>query len=118
SKVGATLFHRRRTGCYVTSAGAILLPRVTRMLTQIRQALCEPIVGPPFVEHSGVTLIERKIPDTQIRSLIAISQSTSFDEAARRIGIADPSLHRSARTLERVLRRTLYRRTAQGFTTA
>jgi LysR family transcriptional regulator of gallate degradation len=40
----------------------------------------------------------------------------SFDEAARRIGITEPSLHRSARTLERILRRTLYRRTAQGFT--
>jgi DNA-binding transcriptional LysR family regulator len=41
----------------------------------------------------------------------------SFDEAARRLAIAEPSLHRSARSLERTLRRTLYRRTAQGFTT-
>src|SRR5882724_2021079 len=72
SKVGATLFHRRRTGCYVTSAGAIFLHRVTRMSTQIRQALCEPIVGPPFVDHSSVTPIERKITDTHVRSLIAI----------------------------------------------
>ena len=52
-----------------------------------------------------------------MRSLIAISESVSFDEAARRIGITEPSLHRSARTLERILRRTLYRRTAQGYTT-
>ena len=63
-------------------------------------------------------LIERKITDAQVRSLIAISESVSFDEAARRIGITEPSLHRSARTLERILRRTLYRRTAQGYTTA
>jgi LysR family transcriptional regulator, regulator for genes of the gallate degradation pathway len=116
-KVGAALFDRRQTGCYVTSAGAIFLPRVTRMRSQIRQALCEPIVGQPFVDRSSVTALERKITDTQVRSLIAISESVSFDEAARRIEITEPSLHRSARTLERILRRTLYRRTAQGYTT-
>jgi LysR family transcriptional regulator, regulator for genes of the gallate degradation pathway len=117
TKVGADLFDRRRTGCYLSSAGRIFLARSTRMSAQIRQALCEPIVGPPFAERDGVTPIERKITDAQVRSLIAISESVSFDEAARRIGITEPSLHRSARTLERILRRTLYRRTAQGYTT-
>jgi DNA-binding transcriptional LysR family regulator len=117
NKVGATLFARRRTGSYITPAGAIFLPRVERMLMQIRQSLCDPIVGPPFADASGVTALERKITDAQVRSLIAVSDSASFDEAARRIGISEPSLHRSARTLERILRRTLYRRTAEGFTT-
>ena len=116
-KVGARLFDRRRTGCYATAAGVILLPRVTRMQTQIRQALCEPIVGPSFADRSDVTPLERQMTDAHVRSLIAISESASFDEAARRIDITEPSLHRSARTLERILRRTLYRRTAQGFTT-
>ncbi|MGB8615126.1 MAG: LysR family transcriptional regulator, partial [Pseudolabrys sp.] len=87
------------------------------MATQIRQALCEPIVGPPFVDRGSVTPLERKITDAQVRALIAISESVSFDEAARLVGITEPSLHRAARTLERVLRRTLYRRTAKGFTT-
>jgi LysR family transcriptional regulator of gallate degradation len=118
TKVGAPLFDRRRTGCYLTSAGRIFLARATRMSEQIRQALCEPVVGPSFADRGGVALIERKITDAQVRSLIAISESVSFDEAARRIGITEPSLHRSARTLERILRRTLYRRTAQGYTTA
>jgi len=117
SKVGTALFDRRRTGCYLTPAGAIFLPRVARMAEQLRQALCEPIVGPPFADRGSVTSLERKITDAQARSLIAISESVSFDEAARRIGITEPSLHRAARALERILRRTLYRRTAQGFTT-
>jgi DNA-binding transcriptional LysR family regulator len=117
NKVGARLLNRRRTGCYTTIAGSIFLARVTRMLMQIRQALCEPLVGAPFADRDGVTPLERKITDSQVRSLLAISQSVSFDEAARRIGITEPSLHRAARTLERVLRRSLYRRTAQGFTT-
>ena len=117
-KVGAALLTRRRTGSYLTPAGAVLLPRVTRMLTQIRQALCEPRVGPPFADSSTVAALERKITDAQVRALIAISESVSFDEAARRLGITEPSLHRPARMLERVLRRTLYRRTAQGFAAA
>ena len=116
-KVGARLFDRRRTGCYATATGAILRPRVTRMFAQIRQALCEPFVGPPFADRSDVAPLERRMTDAHVRSLIAISESASFDEAARRIDITEPSLHRSARTLERILRRTLYRRTAQGFTT-
>ena len=117
SRIGSTLFDRRRTGCYLTPSGTIFLSRVARMATQIRQALCEPIVGPPFVDRGSVTPLERKITDAQVRALIAISESVSFDEAARLVGITEPSLHRAARTLERVLRRTLYRRTAQGFTT-
>jgi LysR family transcriptional regulator of gallate degradation len=116
-KVGAALFDRRRNGCYLTSAGTIFRPRVLRTLTQLRGALCEPIVGQPFVERAGAASLERKLTDAQMRGLIAISESVSFDEAARRLAIAEPSLHRSARSLERTLRRTLYRRTAQGFTT-
>jgi len=49
---------------------------------------------------------------TRIRSC-----RVSFDRAARHLGVAQPSLHRCARDLERVLRRTLYQRTARGFTT-
>ncbi len=117
SKVGVTLFDRRSTGCYATAAGAILLARAVRTFNQIRQALHDPVVGQPFVDRANVWQIERKITDAQVQSLIAISESVSLDEAARRIGITEPSLHRSARTLERVLRRPLYRRTAQGYTT-
>jgi DNA-binding transcriptional LysR family regulator len=87
------------------------------MSTQVRQALCEPIVGPPFAARNDVIPLERRMTDAHVRSLIAVSESASFDEAARRINITEPSLHRAARTLEQILRRTLYRRTAQGFTT-
>lgn len=116
-KVGTALFDRRRTGCYLAAAGTIFRPRVQRMLTQLRSALSDPAVGPPFVDRDGAASLERKLTDAQIRGLIAISESVSFDEAARRLAITEPSLHRSARSLERILRRTLYRRTAQGFTT-
>jgi DNA-binding transcriptional LysR family regulator len=41
----------------------------------------------------------------------------SFDQAARSVEVSQPSLHRSARELERILRRTIYYRGARGITT-
>src|SRR6187401_899707 len=52
TKVGAPLFDRRRSGCYLTPAGRIFLARAARMSEQIRQALCEPVVGPSFADRS------------------------------------------------------------------
>ena len=49
-RVAVTLFDRRRTGCYLTAAGTIFLSRVQRLLAQLQQALCEPIVGTPFAD--------------------------------------------------------------------
>ena len=115
--IGGVLLDRRNSGCYLTRAGTILLARVERTLAQIRQSLYAPAVGSPFVAQGNVRQLESKITDPQIRSLIAVSESISFDQAARRIGVTEPTLHRAARTLERVLHRPLYRRTAQGYTT-
>lgn len=114
-RLGARLFERRRSGCYVTELGAILLPRVRRFFDHLRSGL----------SGSGdSSCADRPDPDPaaritrpQLRSLIAISESPSFDAAARSLNISEPSLHRSARELERELRRRLYQRTARGITT-
>lgn len=118
TQLKVTLFERRRTGSYVTELGAVLLPRVRRFFDHIRSALCDPLVGTPFVERQFARTLESKLTASQIRSLIAISESSSLDGAARKLGLAQPSLQRSARELERVLRRSLYHRTARGFTTS
>jgi DNA-binding transcriptional LysR family regulator len=111
------LFERRRSGCYATESGLILLPRVRRFFDHIRLALAEPAVGAPFGGRQSIDGIINKLTRPQLRSLIAISENQSFQAAARWLGIAEPSLHRSAKELERELRRILYRRTASGMTT-
>jgi LysR family transcriptional regulator of gallate degradation len=111
------LFERRRSGCYATELGAILLPRVRRFFDHIRSALTEPAVGAPFAGRQNIDGIVNKLTRPQLRGLIAISENQSFQAATRWLGIAEPSLHRSAKELERELRRTLYRRTASGMTT-
>src|SRR5580704_16982000 len=110
----AQLFERRQSGCYVTAFGVILLPRVRRFLEYLRSALMEP--GSPAGRQSTDATVNR-ITRPQLQSLIAVSENSSFDAAARSLKISQPSLHRSARELERELRRSLYRRTATGVTT-
>src|SRR5438876_686888 len=44
----------------------------------------------------------------------SLRQLRAFEAAARRLDISQPALHRSARDLERVIRRSLYQRMARG----
>jgi DNA-binding transcriptional LysR family regulator len=111
ARLNARLLDRRRSGCYATPLGAILLPRVRRFFDHIGAALSAPMIGSPFAASVG------KITAAQMRSLIAIAQAPSMEAAARRLAIAQPSLYRPARELERELRRSLFHRTAQGVTT-
>ncbi len=117
ARLKTRLFDRRRSGCYVTAPGAILLPRVRRFFDHIGAALSEPAVGSPLVDRHDLAASVHKITGLQIRSLIAIAEAPSIEAAARRLAVSQPSLYRPARDLERELRRSLYHRTAQGVTT-
>jgi LysR family transcriptional regulator, regulator for genes of the gallate degradation pathway len=114
--VDAQLFERRRTGCYITDVGTTLLPRVRRLFEHLRTAVTTlGNTAPTDLQSVDATL--NRITSPQLRSLIAVSENQSFDSAARSLLISEPSLHRSARELERELRRSLFRRTARGMTT-
>lgn len=117
ARFGAQLFERRHSGCYMTEPGAILLPRVQRFFDHIRAALCDPTLAGASAGRQSADAILNKITRPQLRGLIAISENHSLDAAARWLGISEPSLHRSARQLERELRRSLFQRTARGVTT-
>jgi LysR family transcriptional regulator, regulator for genes of the gallate degradation pathway len=111
-RVGAELFERRGSGCYLTASGAILLPRIARFFDQLRLALSDAGAGAPEPQ-----VAVHRITGPHIRSLIAVSQNNSFDAAARSLKISQPSLHRAAKGLEGELRRRLFQRTSQGMTT-
>ncbi len=111
------LFERRHSGCFVTEPGAILFPRVQRFFDHIRAALSELTLASASTGRQNVDVILNKLTRPQFRGLIAISENPSMVAAARWLGISEPSLHRSARQLERELRRSLLQRTARGVTT-
>jgi LysR family transcriptional regulator, regulator for genes of the gallate degradation pathway len=115
-RVGAALFHRRGSGCYLAAGGSILLPRIHRFFEQLRSAVSDTGIGAAN-GAPGPELVINRITGPQIRSLIAVSEQHSFGSAARSLRISEPSLHRAARSLERELRRRLYQRTSQGMTT-
>jgi LysR family transcriptional regulator, regulator for genes of the gallate degradation pathway len=114
--LGAKLFERHLSGCYATELGVILVPRVRRFFEDLRAALTEFGGGAP-AGRMDIDATMHRITRPQLQSLIAIAENSSFDAAARSLRISEPSLHRPARELERELRRSLYRRTATGFTT-
>jgi DNA-binding transcriptional LysR family regulator len=116
ARLAVRLFDRRRSGCYVTSLGAVLLPRVRRFFDHVGAALSDPVVGSPFFGRDDAAAAVNRITGAQMRGLIAIADSPSIDAAARRLAMAQPSLQRTARDLERALKRSLYRRTARGVT--
>jgi DNA-binding transcriptional LysR family regulator len=117
ARFAAHLLVRRHSGCFVTEPGAILLPRVQRFFDHIRAALSELILASASTGRQSADAIVNKLTRPQFRSLIAISENPSLDAAARWLGISEPSLHRSARQLERELRRSLLQRTTRGVTT-
>jgi DNA-binding transcriptional LysR family regulator len=116
SRFGVALFERVRSGSYPTHFGNILLARTERMFDFLRQGL-RRLLGSYQSSEPGIDTLTGKITATHIRCLIAVSENMSFDQAARSIGVSQPSLHRAARELERILRRAIYYRGARGITT-
>src|SRR5690348_13596587 len=106
ARLQTQLFDRRRSGCYATELGAILLPRVLRFFDHVAAAMSEPVIGSPLVGRHAVDATINKITAVQMRSLIAIAETPSFEAAARRLRISQPSLYRPAKELERELRRS------------
>ena len=115
-EIGAALFRRRNTGCYLTEGGEILQRRTARLFAQLDQALSELGVGIPRTGPANLRSIERKLSQPQVRALLAIAENGSFAAAARALAISEASIHRPARELERILRRPLFQRTARGLT--
>jgi LysR family transcriptional regulator of gallate degradation len=113
NEVGARLVDRGPGGSYGTKAGRILHRRVERMLRQVEHGVIalgqdagQATPEAPAVAHNLTT--------TQVRCHIAIAEHGSFRAAARALDIAEPTLHRAARELERSLRAPLYRRILHG----
>ncbi|WLE62409.1 LysR family transcriptional regulator [Burkholderia plantarii] len=104
---GGRLFERGFGGSELTGDGAILQRRVRRMLDQMERAVAELVGAPAAANAASLT---RHLTDAQVRCHIAIAQAGSAAEAAGRLGISQPAVHRAARQLEATVGVALYRR--------
>lgn len=116
SEVGGRLFDRGSGGSAPTKAGRILHRRVERLLKQAQLGLEDARAG--VATPSDMRLLSRSLTTPQVRAHLAIVDYGSFRKAAQILGVAEPTLHRAARELERVVGAPLYRRTPQGVSAA
>jgi DNA-binding transcriptional LysR family regulator len=110
-QVGVVLLERRARGSYLNEIGMILHRRVNRFSEQIEQALVE--LGIPGGQ-SAAPIVARRLSRSKLRSLLAIIEGKSLQEAAANLGLSEASLQRAAHELERNLQKQLYYRSADG----
>lgn len=101
--LGASLFTRTPHGLFLNAAGEILRLRIQRALCILDRALTD--IAPR---------LQLTVTAAQIEALIAVSDTENFTLAARRLGLAQPTVHRAVAQLEREAGRALFERTAYG----
>ena len=109
AQIGETLLKRRPSGSYLTEAGNILHQRVGRMFQHIEGALTDLGVAANSARQTA-----NRLTRVQAQSLIAIIECGNLDSAAAAMGMTKPSLQRTARNLERHLRKPIFYRTTTG----
>lgn len=114
AEIGARIFERCATGTYPTGPGKQYLLRIDRFFEILDRAIAQVLGCHGDRQDNQVPPVDRLITGTQLRSLIAISTQRRVSEIALGLDLSPTSLFRSARTLERVLGRPLFDRTAQG----
>ncbi|MDS9468907.1 LysR family transcriptional regulator [Paracoccus sp. MBLB3053] len=105
-ETGHVLFHRSPQGLFLTDAGEILAHRAGRALRLLDIAMAE-MARPVRVQATWA----------QLSALIAVTEMENFTLAARKLGLAQPTVHRSTTTLEHAAGVTLFQRTAHGLIT-
>ena len=100
---GTLLFRRTPRGLFPTAAGDALVARVRRALGLLDAGL--DAMAPRLRLTATVA---------QLEALIAMRETENFTLAARRLGIAQPTVHRAITQIEQEAGRTLFERTARG----
>ena len=100
---GQPLFLRRPRGMFMTAAGQALAGRVTRAFAYLDRALGD--LNPR---------LRLTATAAQLQALIAMREAENFTLAARRLGRAQPTVHRAVTQLVQEAGRPLFERTSYG----
>lgn len=111
SQLDVHLLDRRISGSYLTELGKIFHRRVSRFFQKFHDALDNvPVTG----GKSVVAATANRITRSQTRSLIALVEAGVLVRAAGSLGVAQASLQRAIRALERNVMIPIICRTAAG----
>ena len=107
---GAALFERAGFGVAETGAGRLLVDRARRARALMANAERELTA-----KHSARSQsLRRLVTAGQLRALIATTETGGFSLAARRLGLAQPTVHRAAKELETAVGAPLFERAPRG----
>ena len=100
---GLSLFTRTPQGLFATTAGETLARRIRRAFAYLDPALQD--LSPR---------LRMTATSAQLSALIAVREAENFTLAARRLGLAQPTVHRAVSQLEQEAARPLFERTSYG----
>lgn len=111
--LGAPLLIRGGKGITPTEQGEIFFARADRAIEFLKSGLKAAL------HHAGqdvkkVEQLHRNITAAQLRTLIAMGRHGSFTVAAKSLGLAQPTVHRTAKALEDTCGFTMFRSTVGG----
>ncbi len=107
---GEPLFNRVGFGVAETPAGEALIWRARRAIDLLRSTERELRGERPRDAGS----LRRQITASQFRAVVAIVETGGYSTAARRLGLAQPTIHRAAKDLEALVGVDLFPRTPRG----
>ena len=102
-ETGGPLFDRTRQGFFPTPRGKALSHRVRRAFDLLDPALAD--LSPR---------LRLTATSAQLQALVAVHETENFTLAARRLGLAQPTVHRAVSQLEQEAGRSLFERTSFG----
>ncbi len=108
---GTPLLDRRPNGVFTNEAGELLHDRVIKAFDLLEEGIT--IIG----RRAGNPEVRKTlhlITSTHLKTVIALRQIGSFALAARQLGIAQSSLHRTARHLEELIGLALFTASHKG----
>jgi LysR family transcriptional regulator, regulator for genes of the gallate degradation pathway len=108
---GASLLTRSNTGVALTAAGELCARRIERSISHLRDAVAELTRSRNF-DFDATRLMR----SAHLHALSAVVEHRNFSLAARAQHMSQPSVHRAARELERLIGVPLFEKTSFGIT--
>ena len=109
---GVLLFARAGFGITETDGGKRLVARSQRAIEFL--AMAEREIRAKHPKLSMSTPLHRHVTASQLRALIAVVETSGYSLAARKLGLAQPTIHRAAKDLEAITGVELFPRAARG----
>ena len=109
---GVPLFERAGFGVTETEGGRLLVRRSGRAIEMLSHA--EREIRAKHPKNSMSTPLHRHVTASQLRALIAVVETGGYSLAARKLGLAQPTVHRAAKDLEGIFGISLFPRAARG----